>query len=131
MVEKYSRFDAAEFLGSEEAIAEYLADSAESGDPTVMIAALAAVARARNMSELAIKSGMTREGLYKALAPTGNPSFANVGHIAQAMGYRLALVPQTSSAKKTLASQKSAAKKKLPAKTARKRSARRSALAAA
>lgn len=130
MVEKYSRFDAAEFLGSEEAIAEYLADSAESGDPTVMIAALAAVARARNMSELARKSGMTREGLYKALAPTGNPSFANVGHIARAMGYRLTLVPQTSSAEKTRASQK-VAKKKSPAKTTRKRSARPSANAAA
>ena len=124
MVEKYSRFDAAEFLGSEEAIAEYLADSAESGDPTVMIAALAAVARARNMSELARKSGMTREGLYKALAPTGNPSFANVGNIAQAMGYRLTLVPQqNSTTEKTRASQKAAAEKKISAKTARQRSA--------
>ena len=130
MVEKYSRFDAAEFLGSEEAIAEYLADSAESGDPAVMIAALTAVARARNMSELARKSGMTREGLYKALAPTGNPSFANVGHIAQALGYRLTLVPQISGNEKARASQK-VAKKKSSAKTARRRSARPGALGAA
>ena len=58
-----------------------------------MLSDLYTVARARNMSELAKKAEMTREGLYKALAATGNPSFANVARIARAMGFQCALVP--------------------------------------
>lgn len=101
MIETYTRFDAAEFLESEEDIAGFLADSAESGDPAVLITALAAVARARNMSEVAKHSALTRKGLYRALAPDGNPSFANVGRIAQSMGFQLTLVPRPVQEKKT------------------------------
>lgn len=93
MVETFRRFDAAEYLESEEDIAGFLAESTASGDPAVMLSALSTVARARNMSELAKKAEMTREGLYKALAATGNPSFANVARIARAMGFQFALVP--------------------------------------
>ena len=75
MVQTYRRFDAAEYLESEEDIAGFLTESTASGDPAVMLSALSTVARARNMSELAKKAQMTREGLYKALAATGNPSF--------------------------------------------------------
>ena len=93
MVETYRPFDAAEYLESEEDIAGFLAQSSASGDPAVMLSALSTVARARNMSELAKKAEMTREGLYKAFAATGNPSFANVARIARAMGFQFALVP--------------------------------------
>ena len=50
------------------------------------------------MSQLARDSGLTREGLYKALSAEGNPSFGTVWKVADAMGYRFALV---SKAKKT------------------------------
>jgi probable addiction module antidote protein len=52
-------------------------------------AALGAVARARNMSQLARDTGLTREGLYKALSPDGNPSFASVAKVARALGFTL------------------------------------------
>ena len=97
----YSRFDAAKFLGSEEAIAAFLADSAEGGDPVEMISALATVARARNMSALAESTGMSRSGLYKALSPEGNPSFVLVDKIAKTMGYRVALLPMEAPAPST------------------------------
>ena len=96
MVKTYRRFDAAEYLESEEDIAGFLAESTASGEPAVMLSALSAIARARNMSELAKNAEMTREGLYKALAATGNPSFANVARIARAMGFQFALVPAQS-----------------------------------
>jgi len=63
------------------------------------------------MSQLARDSGLTREGLYKALSAEGNPSFGTVLKVADAMGYRFALVSKK---------RKSAARvpKVLPAKKA-------------
>jgi probable addiction module antidote protein len=91
--ETFSRYDAADYLNTEDDIAAYLDAAAEEGDPAALVAALGAVARARNMSQLSRDAGMTREGLYKALSTTGNPSFATVAKIARALGFRLALHP--------------------------------------
>ncbi len=55
--------------------------------------ALGVVARARNMSQLARDTGLTREGVRKALAPGGNPSYATVAKVAKALGFRLTLAP--------------------------------------
>jgi probable addiction module antidote protein len=43
------------------------------------------------MSQLARDTGLTREGLYKALSPEGNPSFGTVLKVAKAMGLSLTL----------------------------------------
>lgn len=101
MPETFKPFDPAEYLNTEEAIASYLEDSADAG-PEVMIAALAAVARARNMSALARSADITREGLYKALAPTGNPSFSTVAKIAEAMDLQVVFVKKALPKAKTL-----------------------------
>jgi probable addiction module antidote protein len=63
-------------------------------DPTFIIHALGVIARARNMSQLAKDAGISREGLYKALSPEGNPSFATVAKIAKALGFRLSVHPE-------------------------------------
>lgn len=89
----FRRWDAANYLESEEDIAEYLAAVTEDGDPALIAAALGDIARARNMSQLARDTGMTREGLYKALSGEGNPSFATVAKVARALGLKLALIP--------------------------------------
>ena len=41
------------------------------------------------MAALARDAGMSREGLYKALSEDGNPTFATVLRITQALGLRL------------------------------------------
>jgi probable addiction module antidote protein len=82
-------WDVAEHLGSEEAIAAYLDAVMEDGDPELVKAALKDVARARGMSDVASKAGITRAGLYKALGESGNPSFATVMSIMSALGVRL------------------------------------------
>lgn len=91
MVEKFSRWDATRYIETEEDVQAYLeACQEEFGDDPAFIAhALGVVARARNMTELAKGSGMTRAGLYKALSPEGNPSFATVQKIAKAMGLKI------------------------------------------
>lgn len=47
---KTAPFEAAEYLDSEEAIAEYLSVALEEGDPALSLAALADVAKARGMT---------------------------------------------------------------------------------
>ncbi|MES2886052.1 MAG: addiction module antidote protein [Pseudomonadota bacterium] len=93
--ETFSRYDSADYLHSEESIAAYMeAVMEESGDDPALVAqALGTVARARNMSQLARDTGMTREGLYKALSGEGNPSFATVMKVATALGLKMSFHP--------------------------------------
>ncbi|MDR2240061.1 MAG: putative addiction module antidote protein [Zoogloeaceae bacterium] len=93
MAEKFTAFDAAEYLDSEEAIAAYIeAAQEEAGDdPSIMAMVLSDIARARNMSQLARDAGLTRAGLYKALAPDGNPRISTLHNIAKAMGLKITL----------------------------------------
>ena len=94
MALKITPWDSAEYLKSEADITAYLdACFEEAGDdPAFLVHALGVAARARNMSQLARDTGLTREGLYKALSSNGNPSFGTVLKVADAMGYRFALV---------------------------------------
>ena len=84
-------WDVTEHLDSDEAIAAYLDAVFEEGDPALIKAAIADVARARGMTEIAAKAGITRAGLYKALSETGNPSFATMASVMKALGVRLSV----------------------------------------
>ena len=86
---KAATYDAAEFLDTDEDIVAYLNAALEDGDPSLVSAALGDVARARGMTQLAHETGITRDGLYKALSPSGNPSFATVQKVVRALGYKL------------------------------------------
>ncbi len=90
--ESLSRYDTADYLTDDDRIAAYLEAVLEEAedDPALIAQALSTVARARNMSQLARDTGLTREGLYKALSAAGNPSFATVIKVAKALGLRLA-----------------------------------------
>lgn len=93
MAEKFSRYDTADYLETEEDIRLYLEACQEDGDPTFIAAALGDIAQARNMSQLAKEAGMTRAGLYKALSPGGNPSFATVSKVAKALRLKVTIHP--------------------------------------
>ncbi len=86
---KAAAYDAEEFLDTDEDIVAYLNAALEDGDPSLVSAALGDVARARGMTQLAHETGITRDGLYKALSPSGNPSFATVQKVVRALGYKL------------------------------------------
>ena len=89
-----TRWDSA-YLKTEEDMQLYLeACIEESGDdPAFIIHALGVIARAKNMSQLARDTGLTREGLYKALSPEGNPIFSTVSKVAKALGFKLSVQP--------------------------------------
>ena len=72
MSEKFSRWDAAEHLHTDEDAHLYVQACAEEdpGDGSLIRAALNDIARAGNMSKLANDVGTSREGLYKALSET-------------------------------------------------------------
>lgn len=89
--EGYKKWDVVEHLSSEEDIAifwEGILEDSE-GNPEVIIRALDAIARARNINQLARDTGLTRAGIYKALSPDGNPQFGTVMKIINALGLRL------------------------------------------
>jgi probable addiction module antidote protein len=62
-------------------------------DPAFIAAALGDVARARGMMQLAKETGLTREGLYKALSKDGNPNFGTVLKVLHALGLKITLQP--------------------------------------
>ena len=88
---KTKSFDPAAYLDDSESIAAYLTDALESEDPAFVADALGVVARARGMSEVASKAGLSRESLYKSLSPEGNPEFATVLRVIGALGLRLSV----------------------------------------
>ena len=81
-------WDPAEDIQTEQDALYYLQGCIEEdpGDGSLVRAALSDIARAQNMTHLAKAAGITRMGLYKALSPDGNPSFATVLRIARALG---------------------------------------------
>ncbi|MBS6516238.1 MAG: putative addiction module antidote protein, partial [Bifidobacterium longum] len=71
-------WDASEYLKTEQDIIDYLDAAAETGDPTLMQAAIGDVAKARGMGQIAEAAGVGRESLYKSLSKDGNPSFQTI-----------------------------------------------------
>jgi probable addiction module antidote protein len=86
-------FDAARYLDSDEAIAEYLTAVIEQNDPALLAAALGDIARARGMAEIASAAGLTREALYKALRRDAQPRFDTISRVCTAHGVRLVVEP--------------------------------------
>lgn len=84
-------WDVAEYLETEEDMTAYLNAAFEDGDAAVISAALGDIARAKGMTQLARETGITRDGLYKALSPTGNPSFDTVQKVVKALGLKLSV----------------------------------------
>ena len=88
---KLRRFDVAEHLHTPEDMAAYLDAWLEEApdDATGIARALGDIARAKGMTEVAMKSGLSRESLYRALGKRGNPSLATVLKVAKALQLRL------------------------------------------
>lgn len=91
MAEKFSRWDVADYLDTEEDMALYLDACIEDdpGDGSLIRTALGDIARARGMTQLAHDTGLTREGLYKALSTEGNPAFSTIFKVIRALGVKL------------------------------------------
>lgn len=91
MTEKFSRWDSADYLKTDEDIALYfkICTEEDPGDGSLIRSALGAISRARGMTQLARDTGMSRDGLYTAFSKEGNPSFATVLKVTRALGLKL------------------------------------------
>jgi len=92
---KTTRWDVSKHLQDDADLAEYLqAMIDESGnDPKMIAIALGDIARARGMTQVAKDAGIAREALYRALSPDGNPEFATVVKVLDALHLRFAVQP--------------------------------------
>lgn len=90
-----TRWDSAAHLKTDEDIQLYLEACIEEAedDPAFIIHALGVIARAKNMSQLSRETGLSREGLYKALSADGNPTFATIAKVTKALGFKLTIQP--------------------------------------
>ena len=82
-------WDPADYLRDSSDVVAYLEAAFEDGDPQTIAGALGDVARSKGMTAVAAKSGLGRESLYKALSRDGNPGFATVLSVLEALGLRL------------------------------------------
>jgi probable addiction module antidote protein len=88
---KTSPYDSTEYLDSIEAINAYMEEALETDDPAFIAKALGTIARARGMSKIAKKAGLSRESLYKALSTEGNPEFGTIIRVMQALGLKFSI----------------------------------------
>ena len=90
---RMTRWDTSEILATPEDMAGYIdavfEDAAETKDYSLLPHALGAIARAKGMTDIARETGLSRESLYKALSEEGNPSFATVMKVLQALSIEL------------------------------------------
>ena len=108
---KTAPYDSAAFLNTPKAIKFYMEEAMESGDPQLIAHALGVVARAKSMSDIARKSGMSRESLYRSLSPTGKPEFSTVMNVLKALGLGLSVHTVSSPSRKVTSHRVSSSKK--------------------
>ena len=90
-IKDLSKFDVVDYLKTEADIAGYLTAVLEDGDPALFVAAIGDIARAKGMTDIAKKSGVTRESLYRALKIEARPRFETVARVIHALGMKLSV----------------------------------------
>ena len=93
MKTKLYDWDVTDALKTPEARAAYIAAAIEENDPDYLTVALGDVAKAEGMTKVARKAKVTRENLYRAFSPGGNPTMATVMRVLDALGLRICVSP--------------------------------------
>lgn len=88
-----SKFDIADYLDSNEMIAEYLNSVLEEGDTSDLIIALRHISRAIGMTKIADKTGLSRPSIYKALSDGAKPQFSTIMKVLKAVGGQIKINP--------------------------------------
>lgn len=90
-----SKFDIADYLDSNEMIAEYLNTVLEEGNESDIITAIGNVAKAIGMTKIAEETGLSRPSLYKALSDGAKPQFGTIMKVLKAVGGQIQVSPRT------------------------------------
>jgi probable addiction module antidote protein len=86
--EKITAYDPAEDLGSNEAIAIFMAEAFQTNDAGYIAHALGVVARAKGMAQIASQTGLSREQLYRSFSEKGNPTLKTTLTVMKALGLK-------------------------------------------
>lgn len=92
---KTTKFDIADYLDSEEMIAEYLNTVLEDGNSSDLIVAIGHIAKSIGMTKIAEKTGMSRPSLYKALSDGAKPQFGTIMKVLKAIGGQINVKPMS------------------------------------
>lgn len=90
-----SKFDIADYLDSNEMIAEYLNEVLEKGDDSEILTAIGHIAKAIGMTKIAEETGLSRPSLYKALSEGAKPQFSTIMKVLKAVGGQIRINPIT------------------------------------
>lgn len=86
MTKQLTTYDPAAALVDQEEIAFFMADAFETGDAAYIAKALGVVARAKGMTEISQKTGLSREQLYRSFSERGNPTLKTTLAVMRALG---------------------------------------------
>ena len=87
----FSNWDPAKYINTKEAVIAHIEAALEENDMELFLSVISDIARSKGMSQIARELGISREGLYRSLAPTGNPSFETVLKLLDLLGLRIKL----------------------------------------
>ena len=92
---KHTKWDPAKYINSKEDVIALLRVALEENDPDFLLSIIGDIARSKGMTKLAKELNIDRKGLYKSLAPDGNPSFKTVFRLLDILGLRVKLEPKS------------------------------------
>jgi probable addiction module antidote protein len=88
MPDKFTAYDPAEDLVSEEGMHYFMNEAFKTEDPAFIAHALGVVARAKGMTQIAKETGLSREQLYRSFSKNGNPSLQSTFAVMKALGIK-------------------------------------------
>ena len=88
-----TKFDIADYLDSNEMIAECLNEVLEEGNDAEIITAIGHIAKAIGMTKIAEETGLSRPSLYKALSEGAKPQFSTIMKVLKAVGGQIQINP--------------------------------------
>ena len=87
----FAKYDTAEIINDKEDVIAFLEFALEENDPDFLLRTLDAIARSKGMTKIAKELNLDRKGLYKSLAPDGNPSFKTIFKLIDILGLQIKL----------------------------------------
>ena len=91
----FSDWDPAEIIENKEDVIAFLKGALAENDPDELLRTIGNITRSKGMTQIAKELGVTRKGLYKSLAPDGNPSFKTVFKLLDILGMQIKIEHKT------------------------------------
>jgi probable addiction module antidote protein len=84
-----SDWNLADEIVTREDVIGILEAALEENDTEFLFKVIGDIARSKGMTQIARELNLNREGLYTALSPQGNPSFATITRVLDNLGFKL------------------------------------------